>query len=248
MRSPSISVITVTLNSAKDLPRLIASLREQEDRDFEYVVIDGGSSDGTWNVVESARDVITHAVSEPDRGIYDALNKALRAVRTEYYVVAGADDVLYPQAIANFRKMAQQTGADVLVAAVKAGDTIRRGLHVQRAWLGHAAMTTSHSVGMLFRARLHERFGEYPLRYPILADGYFIKRVCTAADVKAVGADFVAGEFGMRGCSSRNLTRVLCESWQIQLDTGESPIVQYLLFQLRLLRNLPRILVRSSRA
>lgn len=246
MTNPSISVVTVTLNSAKDLPRLIDSLRAQEDRNFEHVVIDGGSSDGTWDIVERSRDVVTYAVSEPDRGLYDALNKALRAVRTEFYLVAGADDALNPQAIANFRTIAHQTDADVVVAAVKAGDTVRRGLHVHRAWLGHAAMTTSHSVGMLFRTRLHERFGEYPLRYPILADGYFIKRVCTAKDVKAVAADFVAGEFGMQGCSTRNITRILCESWQIQLDTGESPIVQYLLFQLRLLRNLPRILARSD--
>jgi glycosyltransferase involved in cell wall biosynthesis len=245
MTIPSISVVTVTLDSAPDLPRLIESLRAQVDRNFEFVVIDGGSKDGTRDILESARDVITYAVSEPDRGLYDALNKAIRAVRTEYYLVVGADDLLYPQAIADFRAVAQ-TGADVVVAAVKAGDTIRRGLHVHRAWLGHAAMTTSHSVGMLFRTRLHDRFGEYPLRYPILADGYFIKRVCTAKDVKAVGADFVAGEFGMQGCSARNLTRVLCESWQIQLDTGESPFVQYLVFQLRLLRYLPRILARSD--
>lgn len=246
MTGPSISVVTVTLNSAQDLPRLIDSLRAQVDRDFEYVVVDGASGDGTWGIVEGSRDVITHAVSEPDRGLYDALNKGLRAVRTEFYLVAGADDVLDPNAVANFKATASRTGADVVVAAVKAGEVVRRGLHVRRAWLGHAAMTTSHSVGMLFRTRLHERFGEYPLRYPLLADGYFIKRVCMAKDVKAVAADFVAGEFGMRGRSTRNLTRSLCELWQIQLDTGESPWVQYLLFQLRLLRNLPRILTRSD--
>jgi glycosyltransferase involved in cell wall biosynthesis len=216
------------------------------DRDFEHLVIDGGSDDGTWDIVERSRDVITYAVSEPDRGLYDALNKALRAVRTDFYLVLGADDMLYRAAIANFRAIVHQTGADVVVADVKAGNKIRRGLHVHRAWLGHAAMTTSHSVGMLFRTRLHEQFGEYPLRYPILADGYFIKRVCTAKDVKAIAADFVAGEFGMQGSSAKNLTRVLCESWQIQLDTGESPFVQYLLFQLRLLRNLPRIIARPN--
>jgi glycosyltransferase involved in cell wall biosynthesis len=249
MTNPSISVVTVTLNSARDLPRLMDSLRAQSDRDFEHVVSDGGSKDGTWDIVESSRDVITYAVSEPDRGLYDALNKGLRAVRTEYYLVMGADDVLYPPTITNFKAIAQQSGADVVVAGVKTGDTTRRGLHVHRAWLGHAAMITSHSVGMLFRTRLHERFGDYPLRYPILADGYFIKRVCTAKDVKAIAADFVAGEFGMHGCSARNLTRTLCESWQIQLDTGESPLVQYLLFQMRLLRNLPRIIGRlDSRA
>lgn len=242
--SPSVSVVTVTLNSANHLPRLIDSLRRQTDRDFEYVVIDGASRDGTWDIVQAARDVVTHAVSEPDLGIYDALNKALQVLRTEFYVVAGADDLFYPEAIARFKSAAQGTGADVVVAAVKAGSVIRRGLHIERAWLGHAAMVTSHSVGMLFRARLHERFGNYSLSYPLLADGHFIKRVCTARDVKSVAADFVAGEFGLTGRSSRRVIAALCETWQIQLDSGESPLLQYLLFQLRLLRNLPRIIVR----
>ncbi len=242
--SPSISVVTVTLNSANPLPRLIDSLRRQTDRDFEYVVIDGASRDGTWDIVQAARDVVTYAVSEPDQGIYDALNKALRALRTDFYVVMGADDFFYPEAIARFKSVVRETGADVVVAAVKAGPVIRRGLHIERAWRGHAAMVTSHSVGMLFRARLHERYGNYSLRYPLLADGHFIKRVCTAADVKTVAADFIAGEFGMGGSSGRNLVAALCESWQIQLDSGERPLVQYLLFQLRLLRNLPRIIAQ----
>jgi hypothetical protein len=100
---------------------------------------------------------------------------------------------------------------------------------------------------MLVRKVLHDRFGYYSLRYPILADGYFIKKICTADDVKVVPADFIAGEFSVRGASNRNLARVLCESWQIQLDTGENSVVQYLLFQLRLLRNLPRLLSRAPR-
>ena len=151
MTSPSISVVTVTLNSARDLPRLIDSLRAQSDRDFEHVVIDGGSTDGTWDIVGRSRDVVTYAVSEPDRGLYDALNKALRAVRTEYYLVMGADDVLYPAAIANFRAIAQQSNADVVVAGVKTGDRTRRGLHVRRAACACAAGRRASNLVLLAR-------------------------------------------------------------------------------------------------
>ncbi|MDP8984381.1 MAG: glycosyltransferase [Pseudomonadota bacterium] len=247
-RRPTISVITATLNSAADLPHLFSSLRLQSDRQFQCVIVDGGSGDGTWGLVESHRDIVTLAIREPDHGLYDALNKGIRASSTDFYVVLGADDTLNPDAIEHFKRVAGSSGADVVVAAVSADGKVRRGYHRDRAWLGHSAMVTSHSVGMLVRKILHDRFGYYSLRYPILADGYFIKRVCTADDVKVVQADFIAGEFGFHGASNRNLSRVLCESWQIQLETGENKVVQYLLFQCRLLRNLPRLLFRESGA
>jgi len=242
--APSISVVTVTLNAERVLPRLLASLRAQSDKSFEYVVIDGASQDGTWSLVEGAGDIVTYAVSEPDCGLYDALNKAIRRVRSDYYVVLGADDTLHPDAIRNYKKSAQETGADVVVAKVKVRNRIRSGYRPNRAWLGHSAMITSHSVGMLIRSNLHSRFGEYPMRYPVLADGYIIKKLCTSASVKTVEAGFVAGEFSIDGISHRSLIRALCESWQIQIDTGEHPVVQFLLFQTRLLRNLFRIVRR----
>jgi glycosyltransferase involved in cell wall biosynthesis len=240
--APSISVVTVTLNAEHLLPRLFASLRDQSDRAFDYIVVDGASRDGTWRLVDEARDIVTDAVSEPDCGLYDALNKAVRRVRSEYYLVLGADDTLHRDAIKNYKKAAQDTSADVVVAGVMADDTIRSGFRRNRAWLGHSAMVTSHSVGMLIRSRLHDRFGTYPLRYPLLADGYIIKKICTDASVKTVSADFVAGVFCTEGLSHRSLIRVLCESWQIQIDTGEQPFLQYLLFQIRLIKNLFKVI------
>lgn len=242
--NPTISVITPAINVKQLLPRLIASLRAQTDRDFKLIVIDGASTDGTQAEIAAASDIVTFTVSEPDHGIYDALNKGLRAVETDYYLVMGADDTLCPDAIANFKSAIQGTGADVIVASVKAGNSIRRGYHRRRAWLGHTAMVTSHSVGMLFRSELHKRFGEYSRRYPILADGFFIKNVCQASDIKVSEADFIAGEFGINGMSNRNFIKVLCETWQIQVDTGENPILQYFLFQLRLFRYFARVITK----
>ena len=244
---PSISIVTATLNSERELPRLFDSLHAQSDRKFEHVVVDGGSVDGTWSIVESHRDVVTYAITEPDNGVYDALNKGIRAANSDYYLVMGADDVLFPDAIAEYKEILSATDADVVVAAVRAGSEIRRGFHPRRAWLGHSGMVTSHSVGMLIRKSLHRRFGYYSPKYSLMADGYFIKRVCTSVDVKVVPAEFVSGEFGVQGMSNRQLARAMCESWQVQLDTGENPLIQYLLFQYRLIRYLPKLLRRTSR-
>jgi len=239
---PTISVVTVTLNAAKDLPGLISSLRNQTDREFDYVVIDGASRDGTKDIISSAGDIVTYTISEPDRGFFDALNKAVRAVETDFYVVMGADDRFEPDAIANFKKVAEKTGADVVIADVKAGKTIRRGYHPERRWLGPARMITSHSVGTCMRTNLHSKFGDYSWRYPLLADSYYVKRLCLSPEVKVVAGNFLSGEFAMDGFSNNNSVRILCEYWWVQRDTGENPLLQYLLFQLRAFRYLPRLI------
>ena len=244
---PTISVVTVALNAAKHLPGLISSLRDQTDPNFDYVVIDGASGDGTKEIIASARDIVTYTISEPDHGPYDALNKAIRAVKTDFYIVMGADDRLEPNAIANFRKVAEETGADVVIADVKAGKTIRRGYHPDRRWLGPARMITSHSVGTYMRTNLHRRFGDYSWRYPLLADIHYVKRLCLSPEVKVVAGNFLSGEFAMDGLSNSNFVRVLCEYWWVQRDTGENPLLQYLFFQLRALRYLPRVIVGPGR-
>jgi glycosyltransferase involved in cell wall biosynthesis len=207
--------------------------------------MDGASRDQTWQLVQEAGDIVTSAVSEPDCGLYHALNKAISRVRSDYYLVMGADDILYPDAIKNYRTAAEESGADIVVAGVKKDKILRSGYHRNRAWLGHSAMITSHSVGMLIRTSLHERFGEYPLRYPILADGYMIKKMCTDPGVNTIQRDFVAGEFCTGGLSNRSFLKALCENWQIQVDTGEEPVRQYVLFQLRLIKNLFKVVRRQ---
>jgi glycosyltransferase involved in cell wall biosynthesis len=246
--SASLCVITATFNCAADLARLIGSLRAQTDREFDYRIVDGGSSDGTLQVIESSSDVVTHSSSGPDRGIYDALNKGIRDLRSDYYLVVGADDLLEPDAIARYKAVIRATNADIVVADVRMGRMTRRGYHPKRAWVGHHAMITSHSVGMLFRTSLHERFGLYSLRYPLIADGYFIKRACTDPQVRTVAGNFIAGEFGLRGSTNGALLQTYCELWQIQLATGENPLVQYLLFEARLLKLLPRLLRRPPQS
>lgn len=244
---PTISVVTVTLNAAKHLPGLVGSLRNQTDPAFDYVVIDGASKDGTKEIIASAGDIVTYTVSEPDHGPYDALNKAIRAVKTDFYIVMGADDRFEPTAIAKFKEVAEKTEADVVIADVKAGKTIRRGYHPERRWLGPARMITSHSVGTCMRTNLHNQFGYYSWRYPLLADIHYVKRLCLSPDVKVVAGNFLSGEFAMYGLSNSNFVRSLCEYWWVQRDTGENPFLQYLFFQLRVLRYFPRVITGPGR-
>ena len=72
---PRISIVTVCLNSGTTLQRTIDSVRNQTYPNIEYIVIDGGSTDDTLRVISRNEECITHWSSEPDRGLYDAMNK-----------------------------------------------------------------------------------------------------------------------------------------------------------------------------
>lgn len=236
---PTISVITATFNAAKVLHALIESMRAQSDRNFEWVVVDGASNDGTVDILDNAGDVVTRWISEPDFGIYDALNKAVRLASGEYYLVVGADDLLNEQAIENYRKEAARLGADVVTAPIVV-DGKRIYWKNGPSWLyGQAAFVSSHSVGALFRKSLHDKYGMYSRKFPIAADQLFIKRVCMGG-ASLHRAGFVAGEFGSDGSSSVDVAGTLSEVYRVQLET-EGKYLQTFLYILRLLKNLHRL-------
>jgi glycosyltransferase involved in cell wall biosynthesis len=230
---PKISVITATRNAESTVAGLCESLRAQDYRDFEWIVVDGLSSDSTVRLLEDfrARHPWVKLVSEADFGLYHAINKAVAIAAGDYYVVAGADDLFAPDALAQYADWATRTDADVVLARVERARQIIGGFHPGRSWVSAAKVFPgSHSVGMLFRKELHARFGMYSRQFPLLADGYFLKTLLRSGAVKFVDADFVAGTFAEGGMSTRNKLQILAETWQIQMHTERHPLLQTLLF------------------
>lgn len=236
-----ISVITVTFNASQHLPNLIESLYAQSDSDFEWIIVDGASTDGTVEVIKSANDVVTKWLSEPDFGIYHAMNKALQIATGEFYLVLGADDRLTPEAIAQYKNHAKQAKADILTAKI-----IRDGRVEKRKpcwpWLyAHHAFVSEHSVGSLIRRSLHEKFGLYSKRYPIGADLLFLKRACLAPETKIVHLDFIAGIFGFTGRSRNDRAGAICDYFRGQFETEKFKYLQIFLFALKVLKNAPEM-------
>jgi glycosyltransferase involved in cell wall biosynthesis len=75
---PKFSIITVTYNAGKVLEETIQSVISQTYHSIEYLIIDGGSKDNTLDIVNKYKEYIHHLVSEPDKGVYDAMNKGIR--------------------------------------------------------------------------------------------------------------------------------------------------------------------------
>ncbi len=90
-----LSIITINLNHAAGLSGTIRSVAGQTWTDFEFIIIDGGSSDGSTNHIVEAGDLITDWVSEPDRGVFDAMNKGIARSRGEYLLMLNSGDILH---------------------------------------------------------------------------------------------------------------------------------------------------------
>jgi len=233
--SEKISIITATYNCADRLPELMASLRNQTDRDFEWVVCDGASTDGTLELLQSVTGLNVVMSSQADFGIYDALNRAIGAASGSYYIVVGADDQLHSDAIARFRGAIEQERADMIVADVAYG---RHLFRVKRApsWLvGEKAFIAHHSVATAFRRDLHARFGLYSRKFPIAADSLFVLRACKAGATR-YRTDFVAGTIGGGGVSAVDSMGSATELFRVQLLNGCALIPQVLLLLLRILK------------
>ena len=92
--APKVSFVTVNRNQAAGLAKTLDSVRAQTFRDFEHVVIDGASTDGSVDEIRARADGLAHWVSEPDGGVYEAMNKGIRAARGEYVHFLNSGDWL----------------------------------------------------------------------------------------------------------------------------------------------------------
>src|SRR5690606_19468930 len=97
MKMPTLSVITVVYNNVRDIERTLKSVIGQTYPHIEYLVIDGNSTDGTVAVIKQYAERIAYWVSEPDNGIYDAMNKGLQRATGDYVLFMNSGDEIYAQ-------------------------------------------------------------------------------------------------------------------------------------------------------
>lgn len=92
---PKISVITVNLNNVEGLKKTVASVFSQSFKDFEFIIIDGNSTDGSKEYIAEISANVTRSISEPDTGIYNAMNKGIRLTKGDYVYFLNSGDTLY---------------------------------------------------------------------------------------------------------------------------------------------------------
>ena len=178
---PRLAIVTVTLNDLGGLLATRASLRRQTCRDFEWLVADGGSDDGTAAWLRAHAGEVSWSRSGPDLGVYDAMNRCLDRVRAETVMFLNAGDTLAGDgALAAILGLMAETGADFLYAdALERGYSGALGLKPARSHrLAPLGMFTHHQA-MVYRMSAIGGL-RYDLSYPIGADYDFTLAVLAA--------------------------------------------------------------------
>jgi len=234
----SISVITATYNAEEHLPELISSLREQIDKNFEWVIADGASTDKTLELIRSISDMNIKLISQADFGIYDALNRGIKNSSGRFYLVVGADDVLFPNAIKDYRAaIADQDNTDIVTAWVDTERGILKPRRLPASWSGMPHYVSGHAVGSLIKKELHAKYGYYARNYPITADQHFmLKAIKNGASVKVNGV--LVGRYNLTGLSAADLLGTTTELARVMISLGFNKYLQIIFMIVRLLKNI----------
>jgi putative colanic acid biosynthesis glycosyltransferase len=164
---PLVSVITVVRNGAATISRTLESVRSQREVDVEHVIVDGASSDSTVQIIKAYQRDRLRWISEPDQGIYDAMNKGVSLARGEWLLFLGADDVMADEdVLADIFQKRELLGYDLVCgrSRYQGGRECvpRLDWHTQ-------VFNTIHHQAAFYRRRLFNDF-HYRLDIPVLAD------------------------------------------------------------------------------
>lgn len=175
--SKKISIITVCYNSAATIEDTIKSVLAQDYLNIEYIVIDGGSTDGTVELVERYKAHINHFVSEADRGIYDAMNKGVNAATGDFVGILNSDDFYpSPEVLSAIASEVEDDNCDIVfgdlvfVSATNVKRVVRSYLAAGfRPWKLRFGWMPPHPATFI-RRRLFAQFGNYALTFKTGAD------------------------------------------------------------------------------
>lgn len=189
----TISIITVVYNGEKYLADCIESVISQTYSNIEYIIVDGGSNDGSLEIIKKYQNHITHFISEKDRGMYDALNKGIKMAKGEVVGILNADDILAsPDVIASIAQTFTSERPDALYGNLNYVDP-KKITKVVRKWVAKPYTKKSIVLGWMpahptFYAKraLFEKLGYYSLNYGSAADYELMVRFLFKNDVKTV--------------------------------------------------------------
>lgn len=230
-----ISIITVCLNNQDTIEDTIRSVKSQTHQDVEYIVIDGGSQDQTLSVVGRYRQAIDQMVTEPDKGIYDAMNKGIALATGEVIGILNADDLyaddrvltLVAQAFEDERVDACY--GDLLYVSPTDTDQIRRYWKTGPVPTEMTAGWMPPHPSFFVRKRLYANHGGYRTDMTFSADYEFMLKVLFKHRAQCVYLPKVLVKMRTGGASNRSWTNIIranieaYHAWQLN-DLPISPL------------------------
>jgi len=202
-----ISIITVCWNSVATIEKTIKSIQDQDYADIEYIIVDGNSKDDTLDIIKKYPSVVTKWVSEPDKGLYDAMNKGILMASGKYIGIVNADDTLADvQVISGIVSFLSQMNVDASV-----GDIVQHNAEGKIVRKYSAANWSPEKLrigfmpahpAIFFKRDLFEKFGYYALDFKIGADYELITRFFLKNSISWAYSNIVTHKMLIGGVSS----------------------------------------------
>ena len=209
--APLISIVTAVRNRRTTLPRTIESVLTQNFNNVEHVIVDGASTDGTVDVLKAYDDRLAFWISEPDGGLFDAMNRGVVLSRGEYIALLNSDDYYAPGALSAVAATIAATQADVVF-----GDYIFvvDDIGMQKRIAATTQLNTGMSLGhaIFIHRRVYERLGLYDARLRYSADLDFALRMKNGGVTFAHVADGPALQYFSNGGAAEQ--HLASASWE----------------------------------
>ncbi|NGO00130.1 glycosyltransferase [Grimontia sp. S25] len=211
-----VSIITATYNSAATITDTLRSLESQTYPDIEYIIVDGDSSDNTLEVIANNCTRVSKTISEPDNGIYDALNKGIRAATGDIVGFLHSDDLFaYPDAVADIVSAIKENDTDAVYSDLQYVDKLDTN-KVLRYWKSKEYKRESMKYGWMpphptfyMKRSLYEKYGLFDLSYKIAADYDSLLRYLWKAEITLAYVPSVTINMRVGGASNRSLSNII---------------------------------------
>ncbi|MDN5286179.1 MAG: glycosyltransferase [Mucilaginibacter sp.] len=238
-----LSLVTVIYNAQDTIGQCIESVINQNYPDLEYIIVDGGSTDNTLQIIDKYRQHINILISEPDKGIYDAMNKGIMLATGQIIGMLNADDHFAGNDI--LRSVAnafeQQSHIDAVYGDL---DIINQNHKIIRKWRSRPCTSASFNLGFMpphptfyCRRSLFDKIGLYSLEYGSAADYELMVRLMYLHKIKSLYLNKVMVNMRAGGVSSKNLKSRI-KAWRFDLKAMQQnkitfPILTLILKPLR---------------
>ena len=202
--NPKISIVTVTKNSEKYLEENIESLSNQTFRNFEHIIIDGKSTDNTIAIIKKNSDKIDKWISEPDQGLYYAMNKGINISTGEIIGILNSDDIYFPNALEIVNNyFSTDNKLDFLFGTVQKHKLMHGYFPEKIKWT--FGFYTTHSVGFFIKRSSQFKVGLYDTQYKFSSDYDLFYRLIVKEKMRGTSTkkNEILGKFRRGGLSSQ---------------------------------------------
>jgi len=224
-----LSIITVNKNNANGLERTIQSVINQTFKDFEYIIIDGASIDNSVEVIKKFADKINYWVSEPDKGIYNAMNKGIEVAQGEYLLFLNSGDYLADNYVLENIFFSIDKDFDIIYGNLNI-DKTRIARYPSKLTLKYFIKSTLPHPGSLFKRKLFSEIGLYNEKYVIASDYEFFLKAIIVNNCSYKHLDFTFSVFFKDGISSKQVDLSIKERDEILKELFPNIYEDYIYF------------------